>query len=68
MLRTLATFFNSGVMPRTAAPRRRVAAPFGPDRLRLRWTTRGGRLMSRWHRETRDLADEGARITNCPAA
>jgi hypothetical protein len=68
MLRTLLAFFNRDAMPCTAAPRSCVPEPSGPDRLRLRWSSRDGRLMSRWHREARDLADEAARIAGCPAA
>jgi len=68
MLRTLLAFFNPDVMPSTAAHRSPLSTPLGWNSLRLQWTTRDGRLISRWHREARDLADEGARITGCPAA
>lgn len=68
MLRILVNFFSPDVIPRTAAPRSRVPEPFGPDRLRLHWTTRDGRPMSRWRKEPRDLVEEGVRMTNCPAA
>ena len=68
MLRTLLASVNPGAIPRTAARRSRVPEPFGPDRLRLHWTTRDGRLMSRWHREPLGLVEEGAPMAAYPAA
>ena len=68
MLRTLVTFFSPDVMPGTDAPRIRVPEPFGPDRLRLHWTARDGRLLSRWRKEPRNLVEEGVRRTDCAAA
>jgi hypothetical protein len=68
MLRTMQAFFNPDVMPSTAAHRSPLSTPLAWGGVRLQWTARDGRLMSRWHRVAHDLANEGARITDCPAA
>jgi hypothetical protein len=68
MLRTLLAFFNPDATACTAAPRTRVAAQPLRNRLRLHWTTRDGRLVSRWHHESGGLAEDDARMTGCPAA
>jgi hypothetical protein len=68
MLRTLLTFFNPDATPGTAARRSRVAAHSRPNRLRLLWTTRDGRLVSRWQREPLGLVEEGAPLAGHPAA
>jgi hypothetical protein len=68
VFRTVMTPFNPDVMLSTAAPRGRDLVQHGPNRLRLQWTARDGRLMSRWVREPRDIAEEGSRITDRPAA
>jgi hypothetical protein len=68
MLRTLLACFNLDAMPRTAARPSRASAHSRPNRLRLHWTTRDGRLMSRWDPEPLGLVEQGAPVAAYPAA
>jgi hypothetical protein len=65
MRRTSTTCFH----PELTAPAAAVQTGHVPHvALRLQWTVRNGRLMSRWRTEARDLAEGDARGASRAAA